>query len=59
VITDEGEPPLLDAIWTLAYLFKCSPFEFYDLTFDEIEDATRRTERLMKSLQKRRRELET
>lgn len=59
MITGDGEEPWpLDACFTLAYAFKCSPLQFYDLTFDELEDTARRADRMMRRLRKAQRDLE-
>ncbi len=52
MITSEEEPAVLQTCFTLAYLFKCSPFEFYDLTFEQLEDTAREADRMLRKMKR-------
>ena len=52
MITAEEEPAVVQTCFMLAYLFKCSPFEFYDLTFEQLEDTAREADRMLKSIRR-------
>lgn len=52
MISSEEEPAILPTIFMLAYLFKCSPFEFYDLTFEELEHTAREADRTLKAIRR-------
>lgn len=58
MIRPDEEGGVVRTCLMLAHIYKCSPLDFFDLTFDQLFDIAGETQRMLRSLKRQQQDMD-